>query len=252
MSDNSIICGSHGETRATFVCRHLLEGVACGFHANPPAPDDPWPDAWCDLCEEAFQAGGGEWNEESEQSAAIRALCSYCYQDIRGRNETVPDLALGSPARLTDDEAAELVHYAVHQAQALQDISDERWGWRDMARWDFDHDASTLTFSDSTRERVIADVRLVGSYSTNSNTFQWAWQTLRQGAAESAAVSRLRVFGEVRGIRQLTTPCWQCDETTGWEMAALAAYILGAEGVYRAPFDHQLWFMLLSNWRQPH
>ena len=53
------ICGAHGETPATFVCRHVADGVACGFHANPPAPDNPWPDAWCDLCEEAFQRGGG-------------------------------------------------------------------------------------------------------------------------------------------------------------------------------------------------
>ena len=107
MSDgDQITCGSHGEMHATFVRRHLSEGVACGFHANPPAPDDPWPDAWCDLCEEGFKAGGGEWNEGSEKIADVRSLCSYCYEDTRERNKNVPVLALGSPARLTEDEAA--------------------------------------------------------------------------------------------------------------------------------------------------
>jgi Family of unknown function (DUF6882) len=47
----------------------------------------------------------------------------------------------------------------------------------------------------------------------------------------------------------LTTPNWPADETDGWEMASLAGYILGAEGVYRPPFDHLRWFMLLSNLR---
>ena len=66
MSDaQKIICGAHGETPATFLCQHLSAGVACGFHVAD-APGDPWPDAWCDLCEEAVQATEGEWTDESE------------------------------------------------------------------------------------------------------------------------------------------------------------------------------------------
>jgi hypothetical protein len=68
--------------------------------------------------------------------------------------------------------------------------------------------------------------------------------------SDAEVISRLRVFGEVRGVDQLTTPNWECDETTGWEMTALAAHVLGASGVYRAPMKrHLYWFMLLSNWR---
>jgi uncharacterized protein DUF6882 len=118
-----------------------------------------------------------------------------------------------------------------------------------MARWDFDEAASTLTFAERERSGVVADVRLVGSYSTKSGTFQWAWQTYEDGAPEVADVARLRVFGEVRGIASVTTPTSTCDEAAAWDMACLAGYVLGAEGLYRAPFDHQRWFMLLSNWR---
>jgi hypothetical protein len=95
----------------------------------------------------------------------------------------------------------------------------------------------------------VADIQLVGSYSTRSNTFQWAWETLGEEDSGAEMISRLRVFGEVRGLDKLTTPNWECDETTGWEMTAVAAHILGANGVYRAPMKHVYWFMLLSNWR---
>jgi len=245
------ICGAHGETPATFVCRHVADGVACGFHANPPAPDNPWPDAWCDLCEEAFQRGGGEWNEQNDQAADIKVLCTHCYAVARARNIEVPRLARGSAVRLTANEAAELVHHAVHAAQALQDKSDKKWRWQDMGRWDFDGESGTLTFSDRSRASVVADIQLVGSYSKRSNTFQWAWETLGEDDSDAEVISRLRVFGEVRGIDKLTTPNWECDETTGWEMTALAAHILGASGVYRAPMKrHLYWFMLLSNWRR--
>ena len=33
-------------------------------------------------------------------------------------------------------------------------------------------------------------------------------------------------------------------------MTAVAGYLLGCQGVYRADFDDRFWFMLLSNWRQ--
>jgi len=117
-----------------------------------------------------------------------------------------------------------------------------------MARWDFKADTRTLTFTDPEKPTVIADVRYVGSFSTRSKTFQWAWETF-EDAGDGEAISRLRVFGEVRGITRLTTPNWQADETDAWEMASLAGYILGAEGLYRPPFDHVRWFMLLSNLR---
>jgi hypothetical protein len=245
-----IVCSAHGETPPAFVCRHLFGGVACGFHANPPVPEDPTPDAWCDLCEEAFQAGGGEWNEESAKLADIKVLCTYCYDDVQARNRDVPPLARGTAARLTDREAADLMHHAVHEAQGMQKASNERWGWRDMPRWDFDDEASTLTFSVGD-ERVTADVRLVGSFSINTNTFQWAWETFAEDATEARDASRVRVFGEVRGISMLTTATFECDEGVSWKMASIAAYLLGAEGLYRAPIDHVRWFMLLSNFRRP-
>jgi hypothetical protein len=250
MSDKErVTCGAHGETPATFTCRHIATGLACGFHASEGEPDDPWPDAWCDLCEEAYQAAGETWNDESERVASIQLLCSRCYEAARDRNLRVPPLARGLAARLVDDEIAELIHHAVHASREAGDPSHRRWGWRDMARWAFDDEASTLTFSDSTRATVLADVCLVGSYSSRSGTFQWAWETYEKDAREAVAISRLRVFGEVRGISRLVTPNFACEEADGWEMAALAGYLLGAEGLYGAPFDHQRWFMLLSTWR---
>jgi hypothetical protein len=246
----NIVCRKHGETPPTFVCRHVFEGVACGFHANPPAADDPWPDAWCDLCEEAFQAGGGEWSEENEKRPDIKMLCTHCYQDARARNQDVPRLASGAAARLTDREAADLMHHAVHEGQALQAASNKRWGWLDMPQWDYDGEASTLTFSREDN-KIIADVRVVGSFSKNTKTFQWGWNTVDERVPTARDMSYVRVFGEVRGIELLTTGHFACEEATGWKMASIAAYLLGAEGLYRPPMLHALWFMLLSNFRKP-
>ena len=42
---------------------------------------------------------------------------------------------------------------------------------------------------------------------------------------------------------------WEADETDAWEMAQLAASILGADTVYRAPYEHMHMFMLLTRFR---
>jgi hypothetical protein len=250
MSDSKrVTCGEHGETPATFACRHLTRGVACGYHASADDPGDQWPDAWCDLCEDAFQAEGGEWNDVSEKVADIKLMCTGCYDAARMRNAQPPRLARGARAQLSATEAAALFHHATHEMQAAQEASQKRWGWNAMAGWNFDDKAGTLTFSDPSRPSIVADVRLVGSYSTKSNTFQWAWQTFDECAPEAHEIARLRIFGEVRGVAKLTTATLKCDEAEGWEMASLAGYVLGTEAMYRAPFHHQRWFMLLSNLR---
>jgi hypothetical protein len=245
-----VTCGEHGETRATFACQHLTRGVACGYHASADDPGDQWPDAWCDLCEEAFQAEGGEWNDVSETVADIKLMCTHCYEAARTRNTQPPQLARGAGAQLTATESAALFHHATHEMRTIQDASQRRWEWNAMASWNFDDTASTLTFSDPSRASIIADVRLVGSYSTRTNTFQWAWHTFDECAPEAVEIARLRIFGAVRGLAKLNTANWKCDEEEGWEMASIAGYVLGTEAVYRAPFDHQRWFMLLSNLRR--
>jgi len=193
-----ITCTPHGKTRATFTCQHVARGVACGFHAEPESPDDVWPDAWCDLCDAVLQAAGGEWSRASERHVEIATMCTYCYEAARERNRRVPELARGT--RLAAASVAKLVHVAVHDTQAGQDASNARTGWLAMGRWDYDADAGTLTFCDARRATVVADVQLIGSYSLNTNTFQWAWATLAPGDRLAETAAQLRVFGEVRGI----------------------------------------------------
>jgi hypothetical protein len=251
MGEQRIACAIHGETAATFMCRHLVRGVACGYHASAEHPGEPWPDAWCDGCDAVYQAQGGTWDAVSEGHAEIEVLCTGCYEAARERNRRVPPLARGTSVRLTGDEAEALFHGAIHLGQEAQDRSNRRWGWLDLPRWDFDDDAGTLRFSDPGRpgDAVVADVDLVGSFSTRSNTFQWSWATDPDGALQTR-VAALKVFGEVRGMDRLAQPNFSCEEVDAWEMAALARYVLGAEGIYRPPFDHLYWFMLVRNLRR--
>ena len=78
-------CTRHGIRHATFLCGHLVAGVAQGFFTSEPNPGDPRPDAWCRRCEEMVQAEG-EWNDRSEAKASIKMACDGCYDEVRQRN----------------------------------------------------------------------------------------------------------------------------------------------------------------------
>jgi len=68
-----------------------LRGEQQGFFwgTDPENPRNPCPDAWCAACDKALQAGGGDWNEESEAFAQIKLVCDACYDRIRLRNMSV-------------------------------------------------------------------------------------------------------------------------------------------------------------------
>lgn len=77
MSDE-VACGQHGRGSATYVCQHIAGGTARRWYSAEPTAEAPWPDAWCERCDEVAERCGG-WNDESEAFAGIRVLCSGCY-----------------------------------------------------------------------------------------------------------------------------------------------------------------------------
>ena len=240
-----MICKLHGPTPITLACRHLVMGVACGFHA---AGEGLRPDAWCDRCDEAH-AHAGEWTLEMNRQANLSLTCTYCYDLAASRNRNVPAHARGKQATMTAAEFRALCEHATAQVADVQEGARAKWAFDVYARWDFDEDARTLAFTDPQRPTLVADVRIVGSYSPQANTFQWSWATYEHDHLVIAGIPSLRTYGEVRGLTRLSTNEWPAKLAEGWEMTALAGYLLGCAGVYRAEYDDRFWFMLLANWR---
>jgi hypothetical protein len=172
-----VTCDLHGETPLAFACRHAAGGIACGFWMSTPDPAYGRPDATCDLCDERMRAG------EEIDAKEIVILCTYCWDEARARNESVPQHVRGKRTRLTKTERAALVHHAVHELQAKQQQLQSRWnigvGMKatSFMRWFFDADTRTVTSSEADTPRVIADVKMVGTYAKKSGTFQWSWHT---------------------------------------------------------------------------
>lgn len=80
-----INCNTHGTAFETYVCEHLIANPEQQWFSQEPDLENPWPDAWCGVCDSFFQEQG-KWNEQNEKNLKIKLLCHYCYQEFRGKS----------------------------------------------------------------------------------------------------------------------------------------------------------------------
>jgi len=83
-------CATHGQTRASYVCHHLLQSRQDGSMrpVNWVRDEDEHVNAWCDECEEYLQSHGAEWNDKTESFAKIRMICENCFETLKATNPT--------------------------------------------------------------------------------------------------------------------------------------------------------------------
>ncbi len=80
-----ITCQTHGIAYETYVCEHLFRNPEQQWFSQEQDLENPWPDAWCGLCNSYFQQQG-EWNEQNEKDLKIKLLCHHCYQAFHSKS----------------------------------------------------------------------------------------------------------------------------------------------------------------------
>ena len=148
---------------------------------------------------------------------------------------------------MTNDEYEALIEtaYAYLQQQQAQ-----TWATFDIdsyGHYHYDQETGKLVFSNNGIVRVISDFQAVGSVSTRSNTWLWAWANDSILAGVRQAAESVHVFGEREQITEVVAPSWPADETDGWAMTALTAYLTQAKGGYRCPDDHGFLYVVFTD-----
>jgi len=95
-------------------------------------------------------------------------------------------------------------HDAVHQLQdknARLASEFQLGGW---PRYDYDFDAGTLIFSQHGVPKVIAEIQIAGTTSTEAGNWLWAWANAHLPSNLVTDSTLARAFGEEHGISDLT------------------------------------------------
>ena len=83
--DRDINCNNHGSGQPAYVCQHLLANPVQHWFSELASVKNRCPDAWCEECEQNFQAHSG-WIEEPERLNDIKVICQYCYENLRAKS----------------------------------------------------------------------------------------------------------------------------------------------------------------------
>lgn len=244
MNDDSeqITCEEHGTATVTFVCSHLLEEPIQRWHSGCPSPENPWPDAWCDRCNVAFLREG-EWDDKNSDAIDIRLLCHHCYELARGAS-------VAGFEETKSEVWRSFVQNCTEALQVKQERLEREYSLGRYKRWDWDQRRAELVFSNDGVPAVVATTELVGSVSMQSGTWLWSWANSSTLESVRSRIEAVYDVGESKDFPYLTVPQWPAETVDGWEMAAVAAHVLDADGVYRAPNGHGFAFLALSQVRK--
>jgi len=101
-------------------------------------------------------------------------------------------------------------------------------------RWEADSDRGRFVMRD---ERGVAtacaDFAFIGTYSTASGSFLWAWANQSIPAKEREVSRRVKDYGVREDFAPLVAPRVPCTEREALEIAAVAWDILNAEAPYK-------------------
>ncbi len=138
---------------------------------------------------------------------------------------------------MTNAEFDKLLAEVVADLARKQDAMSAAYGFGHFARWHLDQDAGTLTFYEADGvTSLVAHIINIGSYSTASNTWKWAWANSSLPALSREKAARLKELESVTGFALFSdSGTVDMDESMAWEMAAFSVQHLQAVGCYRAP-----------------
>ena len=134
-----------------------------------------------------------------------------------------------------------------HTNQKIE-AAKQKYGLGTYSRFEIDLPSAAIRFlDDKGAEKIRSDIQVAGTWDAASTAWLWAWDNDSIPAAARSKLSRVQEFGEKNQLEYVAYSFDNCDEGHAWSMASLAAELLEAECVYRAPTKTSYTFLLLFN-----
>ena len=154
-----------------------------------------------------------------------------------------------SPSVMTPEQFEELSKKSYAYLSQKQEEAQSHFKIGEYERYDWDQEKRQLVWSDGGVPKVIADIQFVGSVAPKAGTWLWSWANSSVLPELYEDMLEVKRYGEAHGIEKLTTDTWDAEEVDGWEMTAIAAYVLQAQGAYRSPKSNGFTFMVFTGLR---
>jgi hypothetical protein len=148
---------------------------------------------------------------------------------------------------MNSKEYTDLLNKSREYLHGQQEIITKQYGLIDYERMDYEQDTGKMIFTVKDGRKVIMSFQVVGSISDRSNTWMWSWDNpyLLENVAEE--MFKVKAYGEKNGVEKLVTARWPGNDDDGWEMTAIATWVLKAKGAFSFLSDEMLVFVVFTD-----
>jgi uncharacterized protein DUF6882 len=145
-------------------------------------------------------------------------------------------------------EYEKLVTEARSRGTARIEAAKQKYGLGTYSRYEIDLPTATIKFlDDKGAEKIRSDIQAAGSWSSSPTTWLWSWDNESIPEKAQSRMARVREFGEQHEIEHVMGSFDPCPEEEAWTVTSIAAQVLDAECIYRAPGKNTNLFLLLFN-----
>jgi hypothetical protein len=127
-----------------------------------------------------------------------------------------------------------LVREAEEKYRALTVAHDALWRLGRAQSWHVDQGRGVIEFRFADGTTATAPAQILGSWNATEQRWLWAWANPSVSEPMRQHALNARSYGQQHKLPELTSPDVNCDESTAWELACVAASLAQAGGVYRA------------------
>lgn len=113
--------------------------------------------------------------------------------------------------------------------------------------FDYDLSLGRIQFKQDDIVKVEADFVPAGSFSEEAQSWMWAWANPSVEGRLYEQAESLKTLEQVTGNEMLGHSTFPADEPTAWEIAAMSCSHLDGQGVFAAPVNDLLIFLVLKN-----
>jgi len=114
-------------------------------------------------------------------------------------------------------------------------------------RWDLNQETGVLALSRAGTTLLRAEVAIAGSHSPARKQWLWGWADGAVSAKLAQPSLRVREYGDMHRLTDLTEPTVAVTDDRAWRLAPLACRILGGSGVYRGALDVGYLFLVITD-----
>ncbi|WP_367874512.1 DUF6882 domain-containing protein [Luteolibacter sp. Populi] len=143
-------------------------------------------------------------------------------------------------------EFEDFVGQATAYLVACNEKAQRHFGIGSYPRYEYDLHRGEIWWTEDGVPKVRGKLIVVGTLSTKSDTWLWAWANPYFSDIPLGPIDQVRDFGVTEGIAKLSEEKWAAENVDGWEMTSVSARLLEAQGGYRSPNKLGALFLLFN------